>query len=52
MSTFVMNSSLTLDVVMQAPARPDEDRRGDCEHGGWAPPYNRPAEPRPDEAIS
>jgi dihydrofolate reductase len=25
---------------MQAPGRPDEDRRGDFEHGGWAMPYN------------
>ncbi|HEV8281967.1 MAG TPA: hypothetical protein VGQ02_08925, partial [Candidatus Limnocylindrales bacterium] len=30
---------VTLDGVMQAPARPDEDRRGDFEHGGWATPY-------------
>jgi dihydrofolate reductase len=24
---------------MQAPGRPDEDRRGGFEHGGWAAPY-------------
>ena len=30
---------VTLDGVMQAPARPDEDRRGSFEHGGWALPY-------------
>ena len=24
---------------MQGPARPDEDRRGGFEHGGWAAPY-------------
>jgi dihydrofolate reductase len=34
--------SLTLDGVMQAPGRPDEDRRGGFEHGGWAQPYNDP----------
>jgi dihydrofolate reductase len=31
--------SITLDGVMQAPARPDEDTRGGFEHGGWALPY-------------
>jgi dihydrofolate reductase len=25
---------------MQAPGRPDEDRRGGFQHGGWALPYN------------
>jgi dihydrofolate reductase len=34
--------SLTLDGVMQAPGRPDEDRRGGFEHGGWAGPYHDP----------
>jgi dihydrofolate reductase len=30
---------VTLDGVMQAPARPDEDRRDGFEHGGWAVRY-------------
>jgi dihydrofolate reductase len=39
MSKIVVFNSLTLDGVMQAPGRPDEDRRGGFEHGGWAQPY-------------
>jgi dihydrofolate reductase len=39
MSRVVVNTSLTLDGVMQAPGRPDEDLRGGFEHGGWAQPY-------------
>src|SRR5579863_6574017 len=33
---------VSLDGVMQAPARPDEDRRGGFEHGGWANPFQHP----------
>lgn len=38
MSKIVVFLSLTLDGVAQAPARPDEDRRGGFEYGGWAGP--------------
>ena len=40
MRKVVVFTSLTLDGVMQAPGRPDEDTRGGFEHGGWALPYN------------
>ncbi len=32
-------NNITLDGVMQAPARPDEDTRGGFKHGGWGIPY-------------
>ena len=39
MRKVIVNNSLTLDGVMQAPGRPDEDLRGGFEYGGWAQPY-------------
>lgn len=42
MNKVVVNMNLTLDGVMQAPGRPDEDRRGGFVHGGWARPYFDP----------
>lgn len=39
MTRIVVFNSLTLDGVMQAPGRPDEDVRGGFQHGGWAIPY-------------
>jgi dihydrofolate reductase len=42
MRKIVVFMSVTLDGVVQAPARPDEDRRGGFEHGGWAGPYADP----------
>jgi dihydrofolate reductase len=38
MSRVIVFNNVTLDGVMQAPGRPDEDRRGGFEHGGWAAP--------------
>jgi dihydrofolate reductase len=40
MSDVVVVNHVSLDGVMQAPARPDEDRRRGFEHGGWAAPNN------------
>jgi dihydrofolate reductase len=42
MRRIVVFMSLSLDGVMQAPGRPDEDRRGGFDHGGWAGPYADP----------
>ena len=39
MSRVVVCTNLTLDGVMQAPARADEDLRGGFTHGGWGAPY-------------
>lgn len=36
MSRVVAIEHISLDGVMQAPGRPDEDRRGDFAYGGWA----------------
>jgi dihydrofolate reductase len=42
MAKIVVFNSVTLDGVMQAPGRPDEDRREDFPYGGWAIPYADP----------
>lgn len=40
MRNVVVFTNVTLDGVIQAPGRPDEDRRGGFLYGGWAAPYN------------
>jgi dihydrofolate reductase len=42
MARIVVNVNVTLDGVMQAPGRSDEDRRDEFEYGGWAIPYFDP----------
>lgn len=39
MRKVVVCTNLSLDGVMQAPARPDEDLRNGFQHGGWGAPY-------------
>src|SRR5262245_1341220 len=39
MGKIIVFTNLTLDGIMQAPARPDEDRRGGFTLGGWAAHY-------------
>jgi len=39
MATIVATESVSLDGVMQAPGRADEDERGGFAHGGWAAPF-------------
>jgi dihydrofolate reductase len=39
MTKVVVFENLTLDGVMQAPARRDEDLRGGFQYGGWGAPY-------------
>jgi len=42
MRRIIVFNSVTLDGVMQAPGRPDEDTRGGFQHGGWAAPFADP----------
>jgi len=39
MGKITVINNVTLDGVMQAPARPDEDKRAGFAHGGWAISY-------------
>lgn len=39
MSKITVFTNLTLDGVMQAPGRADEDTRDSFKHGGWAAPF-------------
>ena len=40
MGKAIVMNAVTLDGVMQAPGRPDEDTRDGFEHGGWGIPYS------------
>ena len=41
MGRVIVMNGVSLDGVMQAPGRPDEDARDGFEHGGWAVPVRR-----------
>jgi dihydrofolate reductase len=51
MRNIIVFTNLTLDGVMQGPAEPDEDRRGDFAYGGWGAPYNAMAQPESIPSI-
>src|SRR5579862_2565075 len=40
MGKVIVMNGVTLDGVMQSPARADEDTRDGFQHGGWAIPYS------------
>ncbi|MGC1211283.1 MAG: dihydrofolate reductase family protein [Micromonospora sp.] len=42
MRKIVVTNNISVDGVMQAPGRPDEDSRGGFTRGGWALPYQDP----------
>lgn len=42
MGKLIVNLNMTLDGVVQAPSRADEDTRGGFTRGGWAAPYFDP----------
>jgi dihydrofolate reductase len=46
MRKIVVIENLSLDGVMQAPGRADEDLRGGFRHGGWAMPFDDAAKGR------
>ena len=51
MSRIVVFMNLTLDGVIQAPGRTDEDTRDDFKHGGWATPYGAMSSSEAGESV-
>src|SRR6478672_806718 len=52
MSKVVVFNNLTLDGVMQAPGRREEDQRGGFQLGGWAAPYGAMQTSEAGESMS
>lgn len=51
MRKIIVLSFITLDGVMQAPGRPDEDPSDGFEYGGWTAPYFAEADQAADEFL-
>ncbi len=51
MRKIIVPTFLTLDGVMQAPGRPEEDTSGGFEYGGWTAPYFAEADEAAGEFI-
>jgi dihydrofolate reductase len=52
MGNIIVFTNLTLNGVMQAPGRQDEDLRGGFQHGGWATPYAAMQSPAVGEHLA
>lgn len=52
MRKVVVFNNLTLDGVIQAPGRQEEDQRGGFQHGGWAAPYGAMQSSEAGESLS
>jgi len=51
MRKIIVFTNLTLDGVMQAPGRPEEDQREGFQYGGWGAPYAAMSNVAPDSAA-
>ncbi|MDX1994626.1 MAG: dihydrofolate reductase family protein [bacterium] len=51
MRKIIVFNNVTLDGVLQAPGKADEDLRGEFRHGGWAVPYGAMQSPEASESM-
>src|SRR5690606_7797235 len=52
MRQIVVQESITLDGVIQAPGGPDEDPTQDFQYGGWTAPFGGSGDPRVSQFMS
>jgi dihydrofolate reductase len=52
MRQVVVFNNITLDGVIQAPGRVDEDQRGGFQYGGWGEPFGAMQSPEAGESMS